>query len=243
MAQARVGAIVVAAGSSQRMGGADKIFATVAGRPLLAHTIDALHRCPQVDQIVVVLGPDRLDEGRALVRGHGWHKVTAVCPGGARRQDSVKAGLDCLADCRWVVVHDGARPCVSEDLVSRGLEAAAESGAAIAAIPVADTIKEVSPRGAVVGTRDREGLWTVQTPQVFRIDILQEAHRTVDDTATDDAAMVERLGYTVRVYPGSSTNIKVTTPDDLAIVEAIVQQRAGRHAVTRPSRRVRDCSR
>jgi 2-C-methyl-D-erythritol 4-phosphate cytidylyltransferase len=145
--------------------------------------------------------------------------------GGERRRDSVAAGLRVVLDCEWVVVHDGARPFVTPDLISRGLEAARLSGAAIAAVPVNDTIKAVRDE-VVVDTVDRSTLWAAQTPQVFRTALLWEAHhRTAGDT-TDDAAMVEALGTAVRVYPGAYGNMKVTFPEDLDLARALAHLRS-----------------
>jgi 2-C-methyl-D-erythritol 4-phosphate cytidylyltransferase len=220
-----VGAIVAAAGRSLRMGGADKLFAVVAGSPLLAHALLAFEVCRPVERIVLVLSPDNLQRGQELVRDGGFDKVTAVCPGGERRQDSVRLGLEALAPCDWVVVHDGARPLVTAELVERGLEAARETGAAIAAVPAADTIKEVDASGLVRHTLNRADLWAVQTPQVFRYDLLCEAHRRAQGEATDDAALVEGMGHRVKVFAGSPANIKVTTVQDLALLEALFAQK------------------
>lgn len=224
MRRGKVGAIVVAAGTSRRMGGVDKIFTQIAGKPLLAHTVEAFQRCHSIDQVVIVLSEDKLEEGRRLAKEHHWSKVIEVCPGGVRRQDSVREGLKRLAHCRWVVIHDGARPCVGVDLIERGVEEAHQSGAAIAAIPVKDTIKVVS-QSFVEETPVRQNLWAVQTPQVFRFDIIDEAYRRAQGEVTDDATLVEKLGYRVKVYPGSDSNIKVTTPEDLSFAETILRSR------------------
>lgn len=207
------------------MGGVDKIFASLWGKPLLAHSVDVFQQCPAIDEVVIVLSQDKLEAGQRLVREYNWSKVIEVCPGGVRRQDSVREGLKRLSGCQWVVIHDGARPCLGVDLIERGLELARDSGAAIAAIPVKDTIKVVSPDAFVEETPLRHSLWTVQTPQVFRFDIIDEAHRKAQGEVTDDATLVEQLGYRVKVYPGSDTNIKVTTPEDLALAEAILKSR------------------
>jgi len=221
----KVGAIVVAAGTSRRMGGVDKIFAPILGKPLLAHTVDVFQRCPTIDQVVVVLSEDKLDEGWQLAKEYRWSKVTEVCLGGARRQDSVREGLKRLSGCEWVVIHDGARPCLSLSLIEGGLEEARQSGAAIPAIPVTDTIKVVSPDSFVDETPLRQSLWAVQTPQVFRFDIISNAYRNAQGDVTDDATLVENLGYRVKVYPGSYNNIKVTIPEDLSLAEAILRDR------------------
>jgi 2-C-methyl-D-erythritol 4-phosphate cytidylyltransferase len=222
--QESVGAIVAAAGRSERMGGRDKLFAIVGGRPLLAHTISALDACRGVDRVVLVLAPENMERGRELVAEAGFSKVAAVCQGGERRQDSVRNGLEALASCQWVVVHDGARPLVTIELIERGLEAAKETGTAIAALPIGDTVKEVESPGLIRRTLARGRLWAAQTPQVFRYEILREAHQRAQGEATDDAALVEKLGYQVKVFEGSPRNIKVTTATDLALVEALLAQ-------------------
>ncbi len=217
----KVGAIIVAAGSSQRMGGQDKVLARLGGKPVLARVIDAFQRCDSIDRVVVVVNRENLEPCRQLVAEQGWSKVAEVCLGGRRRQDSVATGLSRLGDCQWVVVHDGARPLVTVDLIDRGLEAAKETGAAVAAVPVTDTIKVAGDDRIIQQTLPRHNLWAVQTPQVFRFDIIAEAHRRVKGEVTDDASLVEQLGYRVKLYMGSYDNIKVTTPDDLALAEVL----------------------
>lgn len=219
----KVGAVIVAAGRSTRMGGIDKTFASILGLPLVAHTIDRFESSPQVDQVVLVLAEASLDQGRQLVQGRGYRKVAHVCAGGQRRQDSVRNGLELLTPCDWVMVHDGARPCLNEAMLQRGLDAAAEFGSAVAGVPVKDTIKLVSPDQMVNDTPDRSLLWAAQTPQVFRYSLLLEAHRTCAVDVTDDAAMVEALGHPVKMFQGSYENIKVTTADDLVIAAAFLQ--------------------
>lgn len=219
----KVGTIVVAAGASRRMAGIDKIFADLAGKPLLARTVAPFQASTAIDDIVIVLSRNRLAEGERLVTDYGFTRVSAICPGGARRQDSVKAGLQKLSGCRWVMVHDGARPFVDEKLIDEALEAAREFGASVPAVPVSDTVKVVSPDLFVEETPLREGLWSVQTPQVFRFDIINEAYSQARSDATDDASLVESLGYKIKVFPGAHTNIKVTTAEDLTIAEAILR--------------------
>lgn len=223
-AQVNVGAVIVAAGRGSRMAGVDKLLAPLAGRPLLAHTLAAFQSCPSVERVALVMARGRLEEGRDLVRAHGFDKVAAVCEGGERRQDSVRAGLEALGPCGWVVVHDGARPLVTPRLIEDGLAAAHETGAALCAVPLSDTLKQVTASGEVERTVEREGLWLAQTPQVFRCDLLLDAHRRAKGEATDDAALVEAMGGRVRVYMGSPRNIKVTTPEDLALAEALLRQ-------------------
>ena len=226
--QKQVGLIVVAAGASSRMAGVDKIFTPVLGVPLIVHTVEAFESQPIVGDMVLVLSPDKVGLGRELARERRWAKVTPerVCQGGQRRQDSVRLGLEHLAPSYWVAVHDGARPCIGPDLLAQGIEAARETGAAVAAVPAKDTIKVVSPANNLVeATPSRDTLWMVQTPQVFRYDLLMQAHRLGEmwETATDDAAMVERLGHKVKVFMGSHSNLKVTTPEDLAMAEILLR--------------------
>jgi 2-C-methyl-D-erythritol 4-phosphate cytidylyltransferase len=222
--QQRVGAVIVAAGSSQRMGGVDKVLALLGGKPILARVVDAFQGCNPIDQIIVVLSEPNLERGQQLVSEQGWSKVSDVCAGGRRRQDSVAAGLGRLSNCDWVVIHDGVRPLVTVDLINRGLEAAKETGAAVAAVPVTDTIKLAGDDRIVHQTPPRRNLWAVQTPQVFRTDIITEAYSRANNDVTDDASLVEQLGYRVKIYMGSYDNIKVTTPDDLALAEVLWQK-------------------
>ena len=225
--QARVGVVVVAAGSSTRMEGVDKTFAPLLGRPLITHTLDRFEEFSPVSEIVLVLATDSLDYGRALVRERGYRKVSQVCAGGARRQDSVKAGLEALQRCDWVMVHDGARPGLDAALLQRGLDAVANApyGAAIAGVPVKDTIKVVDETGMVTDTPRRETLWAAQTPQIFAYDLLCRAHAEFEGDATDDAMMVEALGCQVSLFPGSYENLKVTTPEDLAVMAEVLRDR------------------
>jgi len=222
--QQKIGAVIVAAGSSQRMGEVDKVFVLLGGKPILEQVVDVFQGCNSIDQIVVVLNEQNLEKGKQLVAERGWSKVTDVCLGGKRRQDSVVAGLGRLNHCAWVVIHDGARPLLTEDLILGGLEVARETGAAVAAVPVTDTVKVAGSDRIVHQTPPRQNLWAVQTPQVFRIDIITEAYKKATGEVTDDASLVEQLGYQVKLYLGSSHNIKVTTPDDLALAEVLWQK-------------------
>ena len=216
----------MAAGSSTRMGGIDKIFAPVLGLPLVDYSLDQLERCPSVDRIALVLDAKALERGGALVRERAYRKVVHLCPGGERRQDSVFNGLEALAGCEWVIVHDGARPCLDDRMLRRGLAAAQECGAAVAGVPCKDTIKAVSPDMTVHNTPDRATLWMAQTPQVFRYRLLMDAHQRCSSDVTDDAMMVESLGYPVKMFLGAYENLKVTTPEDLALAEALLRERA-----------------
>ncbi len=220
-----IGAIILAAGRSQRMGGGDKLWVSLGGRPLLAHTLSIFQHCSSIHRIALVLAAGRQRLGHALVKGAHFGKVAAICFGGEERQDSVRAGLEALGPCDWVVVHDGARPLVTRKLIEEGLAAARETGAATCGVAAQETIKTVKEGGLVEKTLERERLWLTQTPQVFRYDMLVEAHRAAagQPPASDDAALVERLGYQVKVYMGSYHNLKVTTPEDLLLAQVLLR--------------------
>jgi 2-C-methyl-D-erythritol 4-phosphate cytidylyltransferase len=220
----RVAAIVVGAGSGERMG-SDKIFAGLAGKPVIAWSLDVLQDCQAIHEIVLVLHKDKMETGKKMVAQRGLTRVSAICAGGRLRQDSVRKGLQQVQGCQWVLVHDGARPFLTNKLIDDGIEAARRTGAAVAAVPLKDTVKEVDGDGLVTRTPERGLLRAVQTPQVFRADILKTAYRALDGEFTDDAAVVERAGYTVKLYPGDDSNIKITTPQDLLLAEMMAGSR------------------
>jgi 2-C-methyl-D-erythritol 4-phosphate cytidylyltransferase len=225
--QEKAAVIIVAAGASRRMG-RDKLWIPLAGRIALARTVDAFQNSPLINSIVIVTSTERLVDTQELCKKEAWDKLHAVIPGGIRRQDSVRAGLDFLAmqqaPCRWVMIHDGARPFVTSTIIEAGLLAAQEHQAAIAAVPVKDTIKQVQ-NGQIIATPDRSLLWMVQTPQVFAFDLIHQAHHSplADEDATDDALLLERLGYHVAIFPGSYMNIKITTQEDLLFAEVCLK--------------------
>jgi 2-C-methyl-D-erythritol 4-phosphate cytidylyltransferase len=213
----KVGAVIVAAGIGRRLGGVDKAFINLGGQPLISWSVSAFQRCALIHRIVLVLNEKNIEAGHKLVTENSWDKVTDICLGGERRQDSVKCGLSKLKGCDWVVIHDGARPFVTEDLIANGLEAAVETGTALAGVPAKDTVKLAWADAIVIGTLPREHVWLAQTPQVFRSDIINEAYELIGDDVTDDAALVERLGHKVKLYMGSYLNFKITTPEDLTL--------------------------
>jgi len=224
--EGKVGAVIVAAGKSERLG-EDKIFASLGGRTVLERTLAVFESSPLIDEIAIVLGEHNIEKGRLLAGKAGWKKVMAICVGGARRQDSVAAGLKELKGCQWIMIHDGARPLVTPQLIEDCLEAAAESGAAACAVPLRDTIKMVGEDGFVIGTPPREKLWAVQTPQVFASGIINGAYAQVGYDATDDAVLVERRSGRVKLCSGSYENIKITTPEDLALAGMLWGKREG----------------
>jgi 2-C-methyl-D-erythritol 4-phosphate cytidylyltransferase len=223
--QAEVGAIIVAAGKSQRMSGTDKIFAPLAGQPVLLRVLQPFIDCSSIDRVVVVLNNNNYDEGKDLIVEQNWEKEVAVCIGGKRRQDSVLAGMKLLGDCDLVVIQDGARPFVTIDLIEDGLAAARETGAAVAAVPATDTIKSADKAMIARQTLPRDNLWLCQTPQVFLYDLLLKAYRGATTDVTDDAQIVELAGGKVKLYMGSYDNIKITAPVDLAVAETLWKRR------------------
>jgi 2-C-methyl-D-erythritol 4-phosphate cytidylyltransferase len=219
----KVSAIIVAAGESQRMGEIDKMFVPIGGRAALARVLDTFQACKKVNHIVVVMSSRNIEECRRLVAAEGWSKVKDIVLGGPRRQDSVMEGLKRAKGADWVIIHDGARPLVTIDLIERGLEEARETGAAVAAVPITDTVKYAKDDDFVIRTLDRKYLRAVQTPQVFRADVIKNTYKYTPGEVTDDSALVEKAGYKVKLYMGSYANIKITTPDDLAMAAALVK--------------------
>jgi 2-C-methyl-D-erythritol 4-phosphate cytidylyltransferase len=213
-----VAGVLLAAGSSTRMG-FDKMWATLGDQPIVARSIRVFAASPAIDHLVIAVAAGM--EARMMALLAELHIEAVVVAGGARRQDSVQAALRACERARWVVVHDAARALVTPDLIELGIHEARETGAAIAAVPVTDTIKVVAER-EIVTTPERDTLWAAQTPQVFRRDLLLEAHGRAKGTASDDAALLEAIGVTVKVYPGSYGNIKITTPVDLHLAATLL---------------------
>jgi 2-C-methyl-D-erythritol 4-phosphate cytidylyltransferase len=220
--------IIVAAGKSERMGpDVDKAFLSLGTRPVLAYSLLAFEQCPLIDGVILVVRKDRMDSARGLAQIFGCDKVRKIVAGGASRQASVMTGLAALGDdVRVVAVHDGARPCVTSDLISETIKSAKRHGSGVAAVKITDTIKEVD-RGMVVSrTVDRSKLWAVQTPQTFKVELLTRAYEHVGKkklAITDEASAVETLGEEVHLVPAPLSNIKITTPEDLALAGMILK--------------------
>lgn len=228
MKSARVVTIIPAAGQGRRMGTeVPKQYLELAGRPVLWHTLRRFAASPLVDEIILVLRPEDMDYCRQhILQDSGMEKVCQLVPGGAERADSVLAGLQATAETDDIVlVHDAVRPFASEAMLLRLVEAVQESGAAIAAVPVVETVKKIA-NDHIVETPERAALWNAQTPQGFKRSVLVEAYarRSADLTITDEAMLVESIGHCVRVVQGEYTNIKITTPEDLAWAEWFMQQ-------------------
>lgn len=221
-------AIIVAGGSSQRMG-FDKLLAPLNDRPVVAHAIAAFERTASVTDIILVGRAERLSEYQKIVAGEGFRKVSAVIPGGARRQDSVRCGLEKLkASAEFVAVHDAARPLVSPELIEQIFQLARSHGGAASAAPVIDTLKRVDRDRFVTGGVERADLFAVQTPQIFRRDLLTEAYRAVFEAGlevTDEISAIEHAGGKVALLPNEAPNFKITYPADLPLAEFLLRQR------------------
>jgi len=219
--------IVTAAGSSRRMGGTNKLLLPLQGKPLLVHTLGYFERHCLVAGVVVSAPSEQCDLYQGLVREHGLSKVVAVVAGGAERQDSIRNALSALS-CgpdEAVAIHDGARPCLSGDLLERLLRALESSQGSLPMVAVKDTIKRVDEQGKVLQTLVRSELFAAQTPQVFRYSAIVEAHRRAHAEGylgTDDCSLIEHYGGTILAVEGDYRNLKVTTPEDLELVGAYV---------------------
>jgi len=220
-------AIIVAAGRSERCSGAvPKQFRPVCGQPLLAWTIRRFEKASGIDKIVVVVAEENLLYNNSqVVDPYGFSKVIKIVPGGETRADSVLKGLKSLpVSTRLVAIHDGARPIVTPDDIDRVVTLAQKERAAMLARPATDTVKRVRD-GYILSTLERESLYYAQTPQAFQYDLILSAHEKRDEgnSITDDAILVEAQGFKVRVVEPENSNMKVTTPDDLVMVEAILK--------------------
>ena len=221
-------AIIVAAGSSQRMG-FDKLLALLGERPVLAHSIDAFERTAAVGEIVLVARSERVGEFEGLVRQYGFKKVRQLIAGGEMRHDSVRAGLDRISeDASHVAVHDAARPLVTPEQIERVLELARVHGGAALAEPVTNTLKRADENRVVTGGVPRENLFAMQTPQIFARDLLMRAYATIaadNLRVTDEVSAIEHLGAKVVLLPNEEWNGKITYPHDLLLAEAVLARR------------------
>ena len=220
-------AILVAAGSSSRMDGQDKLLAELGGMTVLERSALAFEQNDRISELVVVTRGDRLEEVSRLLNDRGLSKLTIVVAGGETRADSVRAGLEHISKkAALVAIHDAARPLVSQRIINETVAMAIKTRASAPAIPVKDTIK-VAKSGAVVSTPDRKTLYAVQTPQVFDADLLRAAHKKAEKSGkelTDDCLAAEQLGLKVFLTQGEETNLKITTPLDLRIAAMILEE-------------------
>ncbi len=227
----KVAAIIAAAGLGRRMQqDTPKTYLRLAGKPILIHTLEIFEKVPEVQEVLVVVHPEDLEFCQEeVIDPYPLKKVLRLVPGGKERQDSVYHALKVLKKeaegLDIILVHDGVRPLVDPSLVGKVVVAARRHGGAILGIPCQDTLKRVNSKGVVVDTVDRQELWQVQTPQAFQAALLWRAYQEAMERgfyATDEAALVEALGETVVVVTGTCLNLKITTPDDLKMAEAIL---------------------
>jgi 2-C-methyl-D-erythritol 4-phosphate cytidylyltransferase len=229
MQLAKVSALIVSAGQGKRMGGRiSKQYLEVAGRPLLAYTLEKFQAHPLIEDIVVVTREEERAYCRQeIIEKYRFTKVSKIVSGGKERQDSVYRGLLALPeDTEWVAVHDGVRPLVSLEVITRVVEAALTKGAAIVGVPAKDTIKVVTSEQMVLETPPRQTLWHIQTPQVFKKELLVRAYEEALASSwagTDDASLVERLGVPIFVVQGEYDNLKITTPEDLVYFKEMLE--------------------
>jgi 2-C-methyl-D-erythritol 4-phosphate cytidylyltransferase len=221
-------AIIAAGGSSQRMG-FDKLFAVIADEPVIAHAIRAFDRATSVSEIVVVAREQRHDEITKIISCAGFKKIRAIVRGGERRQDSVRAGLDCVdRDAEYVAVHDAARPLITPQQIERVFEQCRAHDAAVLAQPVNDTLKCADADLLVVGAVDRHQLYAMQTPQIFERKVIEDAYRAVyseNISVTDEVSAVERLGHKIALVLNDDFNFKITYPRDLPVADFILRDR------------------
>lgn len=233
MGQNRVGAVVLAGGQGRRMHSAvQKQYLILAGKPLIVYSLEAFMRSP-VDETVLVVGAGEQEYARReILLPYGMEKAVAVAEGGKERYHSVYAGLQALQGCDYVLIHDGARPLVTQEIICRAIQGAVDHQACVVGMPVKDTIKVADDRGYAANTPDRARLWQVQTPQAFSYALVRQAHdRLMADESlqagvTDDAMVVEGVaGQKVKLLLGSYENLKVTTPEDMVLAEALLRKR------------------
>ncbi|SDL27102.1 2-C-methyl-D-erythritol 4-phosphate cytidylyltransferase [Natronincola ferrireducens] len=226
----KVVAIVVAAGKGKRMGNDfNKQYILLKNKPIIAHTLEVFEKSNVIDEVILVVGKEEIDFNQEkIIKRYGFQKISKVIAGGRERQDSVYQGLvEVPKDCDIVVIHDGARPFVKEAMLINSIKTAEVKGAAVIGVPVKDTIKKVKDTLEVMETPERKYLWSIQTPQVFRYELIRKAYEAViggDILVTDDAMAVEMLGHPVKIVEGSYENIKITTPEDLIMGERILQK-------------------
>lgn len=222
-------AVIVAGGKGSRMGSSmNKQYLGLNGKAVLAHTIDQFERCHQIDEIIVVVGEGEVDYcTRQIWKKYGFLKIKSIVPGGKMRQDSVYNGLLGVSPkTEIVVIHDGARPLIKEAQIKASIEGAIEVGACVVGVPVKDTIKVCNQNQFIIQTPSRDTLWAVQTPQTFQYQKILKAYKEAnvnDLQVTDDAMMVEALGYPVKMIHGRYDNIKITTPEDLVIAQGMMK--------------------
>ena len=230
MEQGRCTAIVLAAGQGKRMHSKiQKQFLEIGGKPILYYSMECFQKSPLIQDIILVTGEDMISYCQSeIVEKYGFTKVCKVTAGGKERYDSVYAGLLCCQDTDYVYIHDGARPFVTEEMIQRGYEAVKRTNACVMGMPSKDTVKLADPSGYIKETPDRKIVWNIQTPQIFSYELIRSAYESIRQkdmsNVTDDAMVVEQeTGTKILLVEGSYQNIKITTPEDLAVAEAFLR--------------------
>ena len=230
MEQGRCTAIVLAAGQGKGMHSKiQKQFLEIGGKPILYYSMECFQKSPLIQDIILVTGEDMISYCQSeIVEKYGFTKVCKVTAGGKERYDSVYAGLLCCQDTDYVYIHDGARPFVTEEMIQRGYEAVKRTNACVMGMPSKDTVKLADPSGYIKETPDRKIVWNIQTPQIFSYDLIRGAYESIRkkdmSNVTDDAMVVEQeTGTKILLVEGSYQNIKITTPEDLAVAEAFLR--------------------
>lgn len=222
-------AVIVAAGKGKRMGTEiSKQFLPLGGKEILAHTVQKFEKAKNIRDIILVTGADSLQDVQEMAQEYGWEKIVSIVAGGKERHDSVWNGLQQVAaDTEIILIHDGVRPFVTEDILNISIETALEMGGCVAGVPAKDTIKVCDGENIAIATPDRNALWQIQTPQTFRKERIVKAYEQAKEdgfVGTDDASFAEHCGYPVKVIMGSYRNIKITTKEDLIIGEAFLKE-------------------
>lgn len=227
-------AVIPVAGQGKRMqSDINKQFMLLQGMPIIVHTLRIFQAATIINEIVLICGPgEEQYYKQEVLRDYGITKPVTVVTGGKERQDSVYYGLQSISEVNcYVMIHDGVRPLVTLDLISRMAEEVVLTGAVVAGVPVKDTIKRTDAGGYIIDTVQRENLWQIQTPQAFELGLVKQAHERARAEAfygTDDATLLERQGVGIKIIYGSYENIKITTPEDIVVAETILQGRARR---------------
>jgi len=230
----KVSAVIVAAGSGKRMGSqVSKQYMPLQGKPLLYYCLKAFEENRRIDEIVVVVGAQEIEFCKKnIIKKYGFQKTKQVIQGGAERVDSVYEGLKVISDCQIVLIHDGARPFITDDMIDRAIDGAKKYQACVLGIPVKDTIRIADAEGFAENTPDRRLIWSIQTPQAFSYPLLIKAYKllfstkNIDFKITDDAMVVETMtGTRIKLLAGSYQNIKITTPEDMIIATAFCTMR------------------
>lgn len=222
--------IIAAGGTGSRMGlDFNKLFLMIDEKPVIAHTIDVFEKCSKVDEIVIVANENDIQTVKEIIEDFGYTKVKTIATGGSTRQESVYKGLLCVSeDTHIVAIHDAARPLINPAVVEQCIDAADEFGASAAGVPAKDTLKKVDSNFIIESTLNRENIVQIQTPQCFKKELILKAHESAMEDSfitTDDCAVAEHYGAKIKVVPGNSFNIKLTTPDDYYVLSALITYR------------------